>query len=232
MGFFDGKKKAEAPAPASSFVTSTPVADAPAKGTVNLSKGGTVNLSKSAPGALVTLTCQWPDTTDYDLYALVQYADGHVEHVSTFGATGIPAQKVSKDGRVVHEGDQARGDGAAASGLSKKKMAQETITVTMDPSITAVVPVVYSAQSNGGGSFKKYGVSSTVTCGDQTVTIDATNASNNDTIYTMIPAIVRNAGGVATLEAVEMYSKGGEKRPSIDKSGSVTMDTGPENDFK
>ncbi|MFF3730945.1 hypothetical protein ACFYXM_11630 [Streptomyces sp. NPDC002476] len=69
-----------------------------------------------------------PGYTDYDLYALVVYANGRVETVATFPAEGVPAQLATAD------------------------VAEEIIEMALNDSIRAVIPVAYSAQSNGNGS--------------------------------------------------------------------------------
>lgn len=230
MGLFSKKPKPQTIPSAGPTVPAAPVVTSPLApqggNVVNLSKGSTISLAKLAPGGEVSLTCSWPDKTDYDLFALVEYTDGHVEHVATFGAEGVEAASRTKDGAVVHGGDQARGDGGRSG------QASETIKIVLNNSIASIVPVVYSAQSNGTGSFRRYGVSSSVVCGDQRVVIDAKDASKNENIYSLVPAVITNGPAGAKVSATEQYSgNGSENRPTV-KQGLVTMDAGPRNQYK
>lgn len=189
-------------------------------GTVNLTKGGTVNLTKTST---ITLTCSWPDNTDYDVYALVEYTDGHVEHVAAFAATDIPESLATADNAVRHLGDVQRGTG---------QIATETIEVCLNDQIVTVVPVVYSAQSNGYGSFHKYQVSMDVRTGADHAHVDSSEASTNSKVYTCVPAVLHHHGGQVRLDAIEQYSKKrSENRPTV-RGGVVLMDTGPRNIYK
>ncbi len=222
MGLFGKKKQGEDPAPpvAESATASAPAAPA-APGRVNLTKGGAVNLTKTAS---MSATCSWPTQTDYDVYALVEYVDGHVETVSTFGTSKDASFSLSSsDGAVRHTGDVQRGDGS---------MGTETIEISLNDQIAAVVPVVYSAQSNGAGSFRKYGVSMALDNGaGEQVVISASEASSDRTVYTCVPGIIRN-GDQVRVEALELYSKKrSEKRPVL-QGGQVVMDAGPRNAYK
>lgn len=226
MGFFDDVETTPEPVVTQPQTPPAPVVDHSAPTKVSLAKNQSVSLAKAQPGATVTLRCQWPDKTDYDLMALVEYADGHVEHVATFPARGVTSRTSTQDGVVRHAGDQSRGDGGA-SGLSS-----ETIEIIMNPAIRTIVPVVYSAQSNGQGSFRKYGVTSIVECGNQIVTIPSENASRNPTVYSLVPAVVTFDGTTAQVENVEMYSRmGNENRPDV-RHGKVSMNTGARNEYK
>lgn len=195
---------------------------------INLKKGDSpIKLTKSHPGENVTLKCSWSSKTDYDLYALVLYTDGRVEHVATFGAGSILPQMKTPDGAVRHGGDVGRGSGDA----------EETIEVTLNDSIRAVVAVAYSAQSNGTGSFRKYKVGMEVQAAGQTVRIDAANADRNNTRYTCVPGWVENTPDGVLVHAFEEYSRpGSENRPSVRLTRKdqvqITMDDGPRNDYK
>jgi len=207
--------------------------------TINLSKSNTsVSLTKGSPlRARVT----WPSTTDYDLGAEVVYADGHTESIAAFGAGKTlagsyhtPKQMQTRDGKVRHLGDVKRGNGS---------MAEEVLEITLTDEIIAVVPWAYSAQGNGTGSFFRYKVSMEVTDGTETVKVDASNASNDDHIYTCIPGMVTNVPGEGPkVEYLERYSKrNSENRPSVSwtrpslmrKGGlSVNPDGGHKNEYK
>jgi len=207
--------------------------------TINLSKSNTsVSLRKDSPlRARVT----WPSTTDYDLGAEVVYADGHTESIAAFGAGRqlngsykTPAQMQTVDGRVRHLGDVKRGNGS---------MAEEILEITLTDDIVAVVPWAYSAQGNGTGSFKRYKVTMEVTDGAETVRVEASNASDDDRVYTCVPGMITNLPGEGPkVEYLERYSsRNSENRPKVTwtrpglmrKGGlSVSADGGHKNEYK
>jgi tellurite resistance protein TerA len=202
----------------------------PVSGAVTLSKGDApVLLQKgSAP---ITAEVSWSSGTDYDVYALVVLTNGDVVPVATFGAKHSPANPNYRE-LVRHLGDKVRSDVAAGGGR-----AVEVIEIVLDPSIRAVVPVVYSAQSNGAGSFSRYAVSMAIRNGADTVTVPADHANNDDSVYTCVPGIIHNLPEGVVVEYLESYSKrGSEDRPraSLDRHGDVRveMDKGPKNDYK
>jgi tellurite resistance protein TerA len=190
---------------------------------VSLEKGQKVSLVKTP---LITATCSWSSDTDYDLYALVLFADGHVETVSTFGTEADSRFSMSiAGGAVVHKGDVGRG---------MHGRAQEVLEIRLTDQIIAVVPVAYSARSNGTGSFHRYGVSLAIDNGNGgNVGIDSKHAERSNTIYTCVPGIIRHTNGGVEVEALELYSKhNSEKRPVLNSDGSITMDAGPTNAYK
>ncbi|MFB7858941.1 TerD family protein [Rhodococcus qingshengii] len=212
---------------------------------INLKKGDApVSLTK---GSGIVLNCSWDSDTDYDLVALVLYKDGHVETVATFGAETKPRvtpnavfpQEKTPDGAVIHGGDAVNGQGDSG----------ETINVTLNDNIRAIVPVCYSAQSNGVGSFKQYMVSMTVSDGaGQTAKVEAIHASNDSNIYTCVPGWVENTDSGVLVHYLEAYSeRNSENRPIVRfkqvKKGmfsraeptdqvEIVMDKGPRNDDK
>lgn len=227
MGLFSKKKQqqhrivVELPEAGAQPITSTQ------GGAINLTKGSGIMLTKSP---LVTAKCTWPPATDYDVYALVLYRDGHVETVSTFGTSQNPTgySAATRDGAVKHTGDVGR---------SSDAMASETVEVRLNPEVMAVVPVVYSAQSNGSGSFRRYQVGMTLDNGaGQQVQLNATNASDSESIYSCIPGVILNAEDGVRIDAIEAYSRqGSENRPELtieDGSLVITMDAGPVNAYK
>lgn len=221
MGLFSKKTPAPMPAP-SPIPNNAPTTYPPAApgATVNLSKGGVVNLTKTP---VMSLTCSWPDRTDYDVFALVEYADGRVEHVAMFDAEGVASLSASSDRAVRHLGDVQRGSGA---------MATETIEVALNDAIVAVAPVVYSAQSNGQGSFRQYQVSMDVVAGEERAHVDSTQASSDQAVYSCVPAILHHRNGQVRLEAIEAYSQPeSENRPTL-RGGKIYMDNGPRNVYK
>ncbi len=215
-----------------------------ASGKVTLTKGeGRVLLRKSAEP--LRATASWPPHTDYDVYALLVLRDGSTRAVAMFGAEGQPAQ--ASFGGVRHLGDVGRSTpsgGGGLKGLFRRKpteqpptIATETVEIVLDDAVAAVVPVVYSAQSNGTGSFRRFQVSTTVTNGTDSVTIDARDANDADDVYSLVPAVIYHHPDGAVVERVERYSEpGSERRPAVslaaDGSVTVAMDRGPENDYK
>lgn len=191
--------------------------------TINLRKGDPpISMTKTA---VITAYASWPAATDYDLYALVLNRDGTVVHVAQFGAKGVPPLAQYKG--IRQDGDARRGAGIST----------ETLTIALDDSIAAVVPVAYSAQSNGSGSFHRYKVSLAVDNGaGHRIEMDASNASRNNGVYTCVPAIIHNGtDGKVWIDPVELYSRGGERRPAVHLHNDiavVTMDAGPQNDYK
>jgi len=142
-------------------------------GSINLTKGQKPVLIEKTPE--ITASISWPSGTDYDVLALVFTKDGGQVDVATFGAEGVPPLMNYGNGAVVHMGDVGRGDGSDKT---------EIIKIRLNDDILAVVPVAYSAQSNGTGSFYEYQVSMLIdNKRGTTVSIPAKNASN---IYCII----------------------------------------------
>jgi tellurite resistance protein TerA len=221
------------PAPAPPPV---PVAPPPARPSVNLQKvSGKVDLAKGQKGVLIektpeiVATISWRSGTDYDVYALVLTRAGKQVDVATFAADGVPALLNYGNGAVVHGGDVKSGGGALKT---------ETLRIRLNDDILAVVPVAYSAQSNGTGSFRRYQVSMTIdNQRGTTVTVPAENADKNDTVYTCVPGLILNTRDGVVIEPLELYSKpGSERRPKVviafDDTVKVEMDQGPKNKYK
>jgi tellurite resistance protein TerA len=232
MALFGFGKKDNTPAPvAAPLLAPAPAPTAPVGGGLNLGKqtgkislekGSTVTIEKTA---VITARCEWDSNTDYDLYALVLLKDGRELVVSTFGSQSQPNPTPTVlNGAVRHLGDVGRGE---------KGKAQETIEIRLTDEIEAVVPVAYSAQSNGSGSFRKYKVSLGLDNGQGTqVMIDSKNASNNDGIYSVGIGIIRNGADGVVVESLEAYSRrGSEDRPAFVK-GQLVMDAGTRNLYK
>ncbi|MFD7340394.1 TerD family protein [Streptomyces violascens] len=201
--------------------------------TINMTKGSEpARMTKSSS---IRVRCWWDSRTDYDLYALVVYADGRVETVATFPAEGVPAQLATADGAVKHLGDVGR----QAVGV-----AEEIIEIALDDSIRAVIPVAYSAQSNGSGSFFQYRVSMEPDNGlGDRVVVTAENANDNSRIYTCVPGMLENTSDGVNVHALERYSAPrSENRPhvSLVRQGlmkktevvAIEMDAGPRNAYK
>ncbi|MTD16455.1 hypothetical protein GIS00_21190 [Nakamurella sp. YIM 132087] len=230
-----------------------PVPAGPVAGAFSLVKGGKVSIAKSP---LITAAISWPPATDYDVYALVRYRDGHCETVSQFGTMtedgepdGLPFSTVTADGAVRHTGDVGRSPGAAATPAKKKwgrkaaeppppeqpvTPARETIEIRLHPEVVAVLPVAYSAQSNGSGSFFEYRVSMSIDNGaGSTVEVSAAHGNKDPYVYTCVPGIIVNSPDGVLVEALELYSaQGSEHRPLLAADLSVQMDAGPVNAFK
>ena len=222
-----GKNSSSSTAPEATVAPAASVNDLGiAHGRISLEKRQVISLTKTPK---ITVTISWPDKTDYDVYALVQYQDGHVETVAQFGTKDNHRYTaVTTDGAVKHLGDVKRGGGAG-----KKGLADEIIEITLNPNIVRIVPVAYSAQSNGTGSFKKYKVGMSIDNGaGDIVEIDARDASSNDKVYSCVPGVITN-GDTVRIEKLEQYSApASERRPSIDRNGTVLMDAGATNLYK
>lgn len=191
---------------------------------------------KSGAGDEFTLIAAW-DEKDYDLYALVEYLDGHVETVACFGTMRRPDNFSTRtsDGAVVH----VSGDKTAYA----DDLPQEVISIKVTPKMRCIVPVVYSAKNSGVGSFYRYKVSTYVIRGNHRVVpkddsgvemvhVDAVDANRDEHVYTFVPAVIHITPEGASIEAVELYSRlGSELRPTV-RNGKVSMDTGEENSGK
>jgi tellurite resistance protein TerA len=197
------------------------------KGKISLDKGQKPVFFDKTPE--ITATVSWKTGTDYDIYALVYTKNGKQIDVSMFGAKGTPPLRSFGNGAVEHMGDVRRNN------LSTKT---EVIKLRLNNDIVAVVPVVYSAQSNGTGSFYRYKVSMSIDNNNGTsVTIVAKNANNNDRIYSCVPGILYNTQDGVIISPLELYSKPNSVRRSKLRMGSsnmveVIMDEGPLNDYK
>ncbi|MGE6667120.1 TerD family protein [Paenibacillus xylanexedens] len=208
----------------------------PSLSSINLQKvKGNINLDKGQPPVIIdkspeiTATVSWETGTDYDIYALVYTKGGKQIDVAMFGAKGTPPLKSYGNGIVEHTGDVGR---------SNQSTKTETIKLRLTDDILAVVPVVYSAQSNGTGSFYKYKVSMSIdNLNGTSVTISAKNANNNNRIYTCVPGILHNTPDGVIISPLELYSKkNSEFRPKLKMGSSnmveVVMDKGPLNNYK
>ncbi len=215
---------------------------------VNLQKvTGKINLSKGQKPVIIDKTSEitayvtWDSKTDYDIYALVLTKDGRQTDVAMFGADGVKPLQSFDNGAVEHMGDvgrSARGFFSFRSKKSKEDSKTEIIKIRPNDNVMAVVPVVYSAQSNGTGSFYRYRASMTIDNNEgTTVSISSQNANDDDLIFTCVPGIILNTPEGIVIDAVEMYSEpGSERRPKLlrghDGKIKVLMDAGPRNDYK
>jgi len=209
------------------------------------SKSGKVNLNKDSKPILIKKTPEiiasisWDSSTDYDIYALVYTKNDMQIDVATFGAIGVPVLTDYNNGSVVHMGDTTRDKKSFFNfNKSSQKTKSEVIKIKLNDDILAVVPVAYSAQSNGTGSFYKYQVSMLIDNQDDTlVTVDAINANKDNTIYTCVPGIILNTADGVVIKGLELYSKpGSEKRPKLIRNKNneieVIIDGGPVNNYK
>ncbi|MED1423091.1 TerD family protein [Bacillus altitudinis] len=197
------------------------------QGKISLDKGHKPIIIEKTPE--ITATVSWESGTDYDIYALVYTKLGKQIDVAMFGAKGVPALKSYGNGAVEHMGDVGR---------DRESMKTEVIKLRLNDDILAVVPVVYSAQSNGTGSFYRYRVSMSIDNHQGTsVTIHAKHANDNDRIYSCVPGILQNTNDGVIIRPLELYSKpNSERRPKLKMKYSneidVLMDKGPINDYK
>ncbi|MBT2260900.1 MULTISPECIES: TerD family protein [Bacillus] len=196
---------------------------------------GKISLDKSHKPIIIektpeiTATVSWESGTDYDIYALVYTKAGKQIDVAMFGAKGVPALKSYGNGAVEHMGDVGR---------DRDSLKTEVIKLRLNDDILAIVPVVYSAQSNGTGSFYRYKVSMSIDNHQGTsVTIHAKHANDNDRIYSCVPGMLQNTNDGVIIRPLELYSKpNSERRPKLKMKSSneidVLMDKGPINDYK
>lgn len=197
------------------------------KGKISLDKGQKPVIIDKTPE--ITATVSWKTGTDYDIYALVYTKNGMQVDVAMFGARGVPPLRSYGNGAVEHMGDVGR---------NSKSTKTEVIKLRLNDDILAVVPVVYSAQSNGTGSFYRYKVSMSIDNHNGTsVTITSKNANNNDRIYSCVPGILHNTQDGVIINPLELYSMpNSEYRPQLRMGYSgmveVLMDEGPINDYK
>ncbi|WP_051266870.1 TerD family protein [Nakamurella lactea] len=212
-------------------------------GAINLTKGQRVSIDGSE---LIVASVTWPAATDYDVYALIRYRDGRTETVSAFGThENKQFSLTSSDGAVRHLGDVGRAGQPRISRKEKKAMAAqgmpqgapmavERIEIRPHAGIQAIVPVAYSAQSNGTGSFRRYQVTMTIDNGrGTTVQIDAPNADDNDLIYSCVPGIILVTDSGIVIDSLEQYSQPkSERRPVIGPDLQIQMDAGETNLFK
>jgi tellurite resistance protein TerA len=207
------------------------------KSTINFEKvTGNVDLKKGdkpviiAKSQCIIASVSWASGTDYDVYALAMTRSGEVIHIATFPAKGIPPLMNYNNGTVKHLGDINQHDGSTSR--------TEKLEIRLNDDIIAVLPVVYSAQSNGTGSFKRFKVSMSIDNQSGTkVTISADNANNNDRIYTCVPGLILNTPDGVAIKPLELYSRpDSENRPDLikgyDNSIDILMDKGPRNAYK
>ncbi|MGD7061980.1 TerD family protein [Bacillus altitudinis] len=224
------EKQIDEPAPmktAAKEKVAAPISLEKVQGKISLDKGHKPIIIEKTPE--ITATVSWESGTDYDIYALVYTKSGKQIDVAMFGAKGVPALKSYGNGAVEHMGDVGR---------DRKSMKTEVIKLRLNDDILAVVPVVYSAQSNGTGSFYRYRVSMSIDNHQGTsVTIHAKHANDNDRIYSCVPGILQNTNDGVIIRPLELYSKpNSERRPKLKMKYSneidVLMDKGPINDYK
>ncbi|MBU8693185.1 MULTISPECIES: TerD family protein [Bacillus] len=224
------EKQINEPAPmntAAKEKVSAPISLEKVQGKISLDKGHKPIIIEKTPE--ITATVSWESGTDYDIYALVYTKSGKQIDVAMFGAKGVPALKSYGNGAVEHMGDVGR---------DRESMKTEVIKLRLNDDILAVVPVVYSAQSNGTGSFYRYRVSMSIDNHQGTsVTIHAKHANDNDRIYSCVPGILQNTNDGVIIRPLELYSKpNSERRPKLKMKYSneidVLMDKGPINDYK
>ncbi|WP_342473775.1 TerD family protein [Bacillus sp. FSL W8-1141] len=224
------EKQINEPAPmktAAKEKAAAPISLEKVQGKISLDKGHKPIIIEKTPE--ITATVSWESGTDYDIYALVYTKSGKQIDVAMFGAKGVPALKSYGNGAVEHMGDVGR---------DRESMKTEVIKLRLNDDILAVVPVVYSAQSNGTGSFYRYRVSMSIDNHQGTsVTIHAKHANDNDRIYSCVPGILQNTNDGVIIRPLELYSKpNSERRPKLKMKYSneidVLMDKGPINDYK
>jgi len=69
--------------------------------------------------------------------------------------------------------------------------------------------------------------------GGDTVTIDASNASDHEAVYSCVPGIIINDPDGVRIQFLELYSEPeSEQRPVLGADLIVTMDAGATNAYK
>lgn len=224
------EKQIDEPAPmktAAKEKVAAPISLEKVQGKISLDKGHKPIIIEKTPE--ITATVSWESGTDYDIYALVYTKSGKQIDVAMFGAKGVPALKSYGNGAVEHMGDVGR---------DRDSLKTEVIKLRLNDDILAIVPVVYSAQSNGTVSFYRYRVSMSIDNHQGTsVTIHAKHANDNDRIYSCVPGMLQNTNDGVIIRPLELYSKpNSERRPKLKMKSSneidVLMDKGPINDYK
>jgi tellurium resistance protein TerD len=195
----------------------TTATTAPAAGTMQLTKGNRLQLTKT--GAPILAKNGWTaEGKDYDLKALVRYRDGRTLYV---GAANRDEVLSSPEGAVVHGGD------------ARKAGELETISIKWNPTIASVALSSYSALENGTGSFRQYGVYVEIVNGPQVVRISAADASAKGTSYTLcFGEVIFEQNGSLTIVNHEMYSEGGSENRIGYQGDKVVMDIGPKGQTK
>lgn len=174
---------------------------------VSMQKSGDkVSMAKSP---VITATTSWINNKDYDIAADVVYTDGHVETVVTYPTEegGVPVRMQTDDGAVKHLGD------VGATGTGRP---HETIEIRLNPNIRTVVIWGYSARKNGSGSFKQYEVELVIDNGaGEVVKMPPEFMSDNQGVYTLVIGAIHQIDGAVSVEKIEKYSRGGERRPKV-----------------
>lgn len=189
----------------------------PASDTMQLTKGGRINLTKT--GAPTLARNGWTAKgKDYDLKGLIRYRDGRTLYI---GAANRDEVLNSPEGAVRHGGD-ARNAGEL-----------ETISIEWNPQIASVALSSYSALENGTGSFRQYGVYVEIENGPQVVRISAADASADGKSYTLcFGEVLFNSDESLTVVNHEMYSARSSENRVGYQGDRVVMDIGPRGQTK
>jgi stress response protein SCP2 len=217
MGLFNRSKPTAEKQITEPQITETQITEttAPAAGKVSLSKGSSVTLTKtSAARQVISVINGWKAKgKDYDLKALVRYRNDRLLYVGAANADEVLA---SAEGAVKHSGDARQ-----AGDL-------ETVTITWHPDIASVALSSYSALENGEGSFREYGVYVNIVNGEQTISLNASDASANAGQYTLcFGEVLFNEDETFTVVNLELYSAPGSENRVGYRKGKVAMDAGP-----
>lgn len=202
----------EAPASKPSSPPKAQAVQSPQK--ISLKKGEKVSLNKTG-GAPIIVENGWKaQGKDYDLKALVRYRNGNIIYV---GAANRDEVLQTKEGAVKHGGD------------IKRPGELERITISWHPDIASVAVSSYSAIENEIGSFCEYGVFVRIKNGNQTIEINAADASADPESYTLCFGEILFGVTPDTFDvsALEMYSRPSSENRIGYKNGRVKMDIGP-----
>lgn len=190
-------------------------------GGISLSKGERVSLAKPSAGGsdIITILNTWMASgKDYDLKALVLMKDGSQIYV---GDANRDEVRDAAAGAVHHNGD------------STQPNTPESMTIRWSPDVARVAISSYSALENGRGSFKHYGASVKVMNGSQVISVPARDASADPDSYSLcFCEVIMGPEGAMELIALEQYSARGSERRVGYCNGILTMDIGPEGQYK
>jgi tellurium resistance protein TerD len=192
------------PAPSSSINLS--------KGKIKLDKDGAkVNIAKTKA---MEFSLYWTKPHK-DLGLIIQIArkDGSREYLDW-------RRLSDASGAVIHHGDRVRG--------GKDIREYATFRFNLDPTIVAAAVMAYSEVGNGIGSFKSMGAHAVIDDGEGTVVTVDLNKGGTFSYHTVIAVVTVNPDGSLKVERASRFSAShSEKRPEIDKLGTVSMNTGP-----
>lgn len=183
-----------------------------AKGRVELTKpGASINMTKTRA---MEFSLYWTKPSkDLGLVLHVAYVDGPPQYFDWRNLR-------DPTGAIVHHGDRLRGGGEVRE--------YATIRFDHDPRIAAVAVIAYSEVSNGIGSFRSMGAHAVVDDGEGNVVTVDLNKGGTFSYHTVIAVATTCADGTLAIERTSRFSaSASERRPEVDRHGTISMNTGP-----